>query len=162
MLKSRKSGTIPDLTEFIDESGKKWVQTSTDDLFSMNELNEIFEKIEKERDRDEVVLARIDFQKVNREYYDAAIELKRQVLKQQELLKKIATSSKDAIERKNNKLKELITYIRKLHTFIAYVSKKESPDDIEIPGDLIVQAQPMEKIPYAEVEEVPMSPDENE
>jgi len=39
---------VPDITEYTDEEGKKWIQTSTSDLFSSKELNDILESIEKE------------------------------------------------------------------------------------------------------------------
>ena len=48
-MKREKKAIIPDLKEFTDESGKKWVPTSADDLFSMEELNNIIKDIEKER-----------------------------------------------------------------------------------------------------------------
>ena len=88
MKKKAKSSIVPDLTEFTDGEGKKWIQTSTDDLFSTKELNEIITTIEKEREKDEVIIARIDFQKVDREFYDAAIELQKRLKKQTDLLKK--------------------------------------------------------------------------
>ena len=62
MKKSAKKPPVPDMTEFTDDEGKKWVQTSTDDFFSLKELNEILESVEKEKQSGEVVLARIDFQ----------------------------------------------------------------------------------------------------
>jgi hypothetical protein len=162
---SKRTEAIPDIKEFIDDAGKKWIQTSTDDLFSLGELNDIFEKIEKEKDTGEVVLARIDFQKVNREYYDAALNLQKKLLTQQDLLKKIAHSSKAAIDKKNAKLKELIEYIKKLHTFITYISTQKNLENIEMPTNLIFQAPHDEEIVkavYMDVEERVMDPDENE
>ncbi len=159
MKKGIKRDIIPDLTEFTDEEGKKWIQTSADDLFSMKELNEILESIEKEKDKDEVVLARIDFQKVNREYYDAAISLQAKLRKQTVLLRKLAEESKKTIERKNIKLKELIEYIKKLHMFIAYINaNQERLDEIEIPADITfrpaAETEDIVESVYEEVEEV--------
>ncbi|PKL37738.1 MAG: hypothetical protein CVV44_15465 [Spirochaetae bacterium HGW-Spirochaetae-1] len=119
MKKTTKKTIIPDLTEFIDEEGKKWVQTSTDDLFSMKEFNEILESIEKDKDKGEIVLARINFQKVNKEYYETALALKSKLDKQTQVLRKVITESTRIIDRKNKKLNELIEYIKKLHYFIA-------------------------------------------
>jgi len=119
MKKTTKKTIIPDLTEFTDEEGKKWVQTSTDDLFSMKEFNEILESIEKDKDKGEIVLARIDFQKVNKEYYETALALKSKLDKQTQVLRKVITESTRIIDRKNKKLNELIEYIKKLHYFIA-------------------------------------------
>ncbi len=159
MKKGIKRNIIPDLTEFTDDEGKKWIQTSADDLFSMKELNEILESIDKEKDKDEVVLARIDFQKVNREYYDAAIALQEKLKKQTELLKKLADESKKTIERKNIKLKELIEYIKKLHMFIAYINANQDRlDEIEIPQSIsfrpATEVEDITESVYEEVEEV--------
>jgi len=127
MKKKEVKPQIPDITEFTDENGKKWVQTSTEDLFTMNELNEILSKIEEERDDDGVVLARIDFQKVDREFYDAAVDLQKKLVKQTELMKQYVGESGRLIERKNKKIKELVDYIKKLHLFLAYLN--ENPDE---------------------------------
>ncbi len=159
MKKGIKRNIIPDLTEFTDDEGKKWIQTSADDLFSMKELNEILESIDKEKDKDDVVLARIDFQKVNREYYDAAIALQEKLKKQTGLLKKLADESKKTIERKNIKLKELIEYIKKLHMFIAYINANQDRlDEIEIPESIsfrpAAEAEDIAESVYEEVEEV--------
>ena len=128
MRRKEKKIIIPDISEFTDDDGKKWVQTSTDDLFSMRELNDIISSIEKERAKDEVVLARIDFQKVDREFYDAAVELQKRLQKQTRLMREYIKQSNSIIDRKNKKLKELIEYIRKLHQFLAYLN--ENPEDI--------------------------------
>lgn len=125
MRRAQKKHQIPDITEFTDEEGKKWVQTSTDDLFSLKELNDILESIDRGMETDEIVLARIDFQKVNREYYDAAVALQKKLKKQSELLKKVINDSKIMIEKKNRKLRELIDYIRKLHVFIAHLNMSD-------------------------------------
>jgi len=137
MRRKEKKIIIPDISEFTDDDGKKWVQTSTDDLFSMRELNDIISSIEKERAKDEVVLARIDFQKVDREFYDAAVELQKRLQKQTRLMREYIKQSNSIIDRKNKKLKELIEYIRKLHQFLAYLN--ENPEDIE---RLNIQPQP--------------------
>jgi hypothetical protein len=159
MKKGTKRNIIPDLTEFTDEDGKKWIQTSADDLFSMKELNDILESIDKEKEKDEVVLARIDFQKVNREYYDAALALQTKLTKQTELLKKLAEESKKTIERKNYKLKELIEYIKKLHMFIAYINANQDRlDEIEVPDTIsfrpVAEVEDVAESVYEEVEEV--------
>lgn len=129
MKKREQKTIIPDLREFTDDSGKKWVQTSTDDLFSIKELNEIITSIEKERAKDEVVFARIDFQKVDKEFYDTAVELQQRLQKQGTLLQKYAADTKRVIDRKNLKLKELIEYIKQLHQFIAHMNA--NPEDAE-------------------------------
>jgi len=129
MKKTSKKAIIPDLAEYTDEEGKKWIQTSTDDLFSIKELNEILESIDKCCDSDEVILARIDFQKVNKEYYETAIRLQKKLKQQTELLKKVVTDARTTIERKNKKLRELIDYIKKLHTLLAHLSASE--DDLQ-------------------------------
>lgn len=164
MKKEAKRNIIPDLTEFTDDEGKKWIQTSADDLFSMKELNEILESIERDKDKDEVVLARIDFQQVNREYYDAVIALQSKLRKQTGLLKKLAEESKKTIERKNSKLKELIEYIRKLHMFIAYINANQDRlDEIEIPS--VISFKPVKEVEeetesvYEEVEELVLPTD---
>ena len=166
MKKSTKKSKIPDLTEFTDDDGNKWVQTSTDDFFSLKELNDILESVEKEKESGEVVLARINFQKVNREYYEAAIALQTKLNKQGELLKKIITESKTVIDRKNAKLKELIAYIRKLHQFIAYLSSnQENLDKISLPPEFFAARESAEKIiesAYEDVEEVILAPDKSE
>ena len=159
MKKKKKIDKIPDLKEFTDELGKKWIQTSTDDLFSMKEINEILESIEKDKDSDknEVVLARIDFQKVDREYYNAAKALHQKLKEQTELIKKIAEESKKTIEKKNRKLKELIDYIKKIHLFLAYINSKDGIDEIKIPDNILeVQTgkyEPVIESIYEEVKE---------
>ena len=49
MLFKRKKKVLPDVYEFIDDNGKKWLQTSTKDLLSSKELNDIIKEIEKEK-----------------------------------------------------------------------------------------------------------------
>ncbi len=158
MKRKEKKNIIPDITEFTDEGGKRWVQTSTDDLFSMRELNDIIHTIETEREKDEVVLARIDFQKVDREFYEAAVELQKRLKNQTGLLKKYVSESNTIIERKNKKLKELIEYIKKLHSLLSYISA--NPEELEkgIPLQ-IGRDQPVEEFvsEYEEVEEVEVS-----
>lgn len=158
MRKKERRNIIPDIREFTDDNGKKWVQTSTDDLFSMRELNDIISSIEKERAKDEVVLARIDFQKVDREFYDAAVELQRRLQKQTKLLRDYVNQSNTIISRKNQKLKELIDYIKKLHRFLAYLNA--NPDDIDR-LNLQPAPEPAQQdvfvSEYEEVEELEMS-----
>jgi len=161
MRKKEPKKIIPDISEFTDDSGRKWIQTSTDDLFSMRELNDIISSIEKEREKDEVVLARIDFQKVDREFYNAAVELQRRLQKQTRLMKEYIEQSTATIERKNRKLKELIEYIRKLHQFLAYLNTNpEYADQFNLKS---FHPEPAEEetvlSEYEEVEEVIMPPD---
>jgi tRNA pseudouridine-54 N-methylase len=162
-MKKTKKNIIPDITEFTDDEGKKWVQTSTDDFFSLKELNDILDSVEKEKESGEVVLARINFQKVNREYYDAAISLQSKLNKQTELLKKVITESKKTIVRKNAKLKELIAYIRKLHQLIAYLTAEgEGAEKISIPAAVFTAPEATgaeAESEYEEVEEVVVAPD---
>ena len=146
---------IPDLSEFIDDEGKKWVQTSTDDLFSINELNEILESLEKEKTDDDIILARIDFQKVNKDYYNAAIKLQKEITQKNTLLKKVISESKNSIQQKNVKLKELINYIKKLHLFIAAINKQDGDlSTISIPN--LMASKPVEDglHEYQDVEEL--------
>ncbi len=156
---------MPDLTEFTDEEGKKWIQTSTEDLFSIQELNDILESVEKREDGEEIVLARINFQKVNREYYETALALQKKLNEKNELLKKVLNTSKETIERKNKKLKELINYIKKLHILIAHLSSGEPGiERPEITADLLLQqAQTAEitRAEYEEVEEIILSTDKS-
>ncbi|MBN1532696.1 MAG: hypothetical protein JXA20_08545 [Spirochaetes bacterium] len=168
-MKKPKRMPVPDLTEFTDEEGKKWKQTSTEDLFSMKELNTILETIEKERVTDEIILARIDFQRVNKEYYDAAVTLQKKLKKQGELLKQVIIDSRNKIERKNKKLKELIEYIKKLHLFIAYLNKNQDAiDTMRIPPEQLAvptirieeEAVPEIESVYEEVEESELTFDE--
>jgi len=165
MKKREQKVIIPDLREFTDDSGKKWVQTSTDDLFSIKELNEIITSIEKERAKDEVVFARIDFQKVDKEFYDTALELQQRLQKQGKLLQKYATDTKRVIDRKNLKLKELIEYIKQLHQFIAHMNA--NPEDAENLNIPVTFGFPGDKTPdvvslYEEVEEKVMADGDEE
>lgn len=156
---TKKNNTIiSDITELVDEDGKKWIQTSADDLFEIKELNSILESIERDKNKSEVVLARIDFQKVDKEYYDTAVTLQKKISKQSALLKKIINESRTAVDRKNKKLKELIEYIKKIHHFISRLESDPSvADKIEIK-----LAEPDEKKPpvresvFEEVEELPL------
>ena len=165
MKKAQKKSIIPDIKEFTDDTGKKWVQTSTDDLFSLKELNDIIVSLEKEREKDEVVLARIDFQKVDREFYDAAVEIQTKLQKQQKLLQKYMAETKRVIDRKNTKLRELIDYIKQLHQLISYINA--NPDDMDmlnIPFTITPLDAHIDEFisEYEEVEEKVMSPDDTE
>ncbi len=128
-MKKTGKTAAPQLTEFTDEDGKRWIQTSTEDLFSIKELNEILETIERDKESGEIVLARIDFKTVNREYYQTVQELQAKLKKRNDLLKKLILESKTVIDRKNKKLKELIDYIKKLHLLLAYY--KLRPEDFD-------------------------------
>lgn len=165
MKKSERKVIIPDLREFTDDNGKKWVQTSTDDLFSIKELNEMITSIEKERVKDEVIFARIDFQKVDKEFYDTAIELQERLKKQGKLLQNYVAETKKVIDRKNIKLKELIEYIRKLHQFIAYINANpEDADNLDLNVSFGTQSEPIAGVEsvYEEVEEIVMSAGDKE
>jgi hypothetical protein len=163
MKKSEKS--IPQLTEFTDDDGKKWIQTSTEDLFSIKELNEILETIDRDKEVGEIVLARIDFQKVNKEYYQSVQELQGRLKKRNEQLRKLLVETKTVIDRKNKKLRELIDYIKKLHLLLAYY--KLRPEDFEKlkftpeiytaagrPEEAVLEEMETPKIDYSSVEEV--------
>ncbi len=164
IMKKEKKKKIPDLTEFIDEEGKKWIQTSTDDLFSIKEISELLDTVEKDKEEGEIVLARIDFQKVNREYYEKAHDLHTKLKRRDELIKKLITESKKAIDRKNAKLKELIEYIKNLHLLLTYYKLDPSimkeiqvlPVEVFKPEVTAVEEEEIEvkKIGYSEVEEV--------
>jgi hypothetical protein len=169
LMKKAKKTKAPEQTEFTDADGKKWIQTSTADLFSIRELNEILESVEKEKDQGEIVLASINFKKVNREYYDTVNELKGKLDRRTVLLKKLIIESRDTTERKNRKLKELIEYIKKLHTLLAYY--KLSPEAAEKlhfapepaprhPAD--IDEEEMKIIEYSPVEEVLLDDEGNE
>ncbi len=162
-MKKTKKAKIPDLTEFIDDEGKKWIQTSTDDLFSIKEISDLLETVEKEREEGEIVLARIDFQKVNREYYEKTRDLHTKLKQRDVLIKKVITESKEAIDRKNTKLKELIEYIKNLHLLITYYRLDPSimkeievmPVEVARPVEAVIEEEvPVEKIEYTAVEEI--------
>lgn len=138
MFKKKSTPEIPE--EFTDKDGKKWIQTSTEDIFSVNELNDIIKTIESEKDSGEIVLAKIDFKKVNREYYEAIESLQKELKKKNVLLEKLTSESKRVINRKNKKLLELIDYIKKLHMIIA-VKKldNETLEKIKIDSKAILQ-----------------------
>lgn len=163
--KTIKRTVIPDITEFTDDDGKKWIQTSTDDLFSIKELNDILESIDKDAVSDDIILARIDFQKVNKEYYETAQTLKKRLHQQSELLKRIIEETKIQSERKNRKLKELIEYIKKLHLVLANLSAggaelKElniQPGMLAAMGGSYGDHEEFDSI-YEEVEEVLLNP----
>jgi len=165
MKKIGKKVIIPDLSEFTDDSGKKWVQTSTDDLFSIKELNEIITSIEKEREKDEVVFARIDFQKVDKEFYDTALELQQRLQKQGKLLQNYAAETKRVINRKNQKLRELIEYIKQLHLFIAHMNANpEDAENLNIPVTFGFQGNISPEVvsEYEDVQEIVMNEGDGE
>ncbi|MFW5861632.1 MAG: hypothetical protein ACOCWZ_05210 [Spirochaetota bacterium] len=173
MILKKKKKEVPDFQEFTDDEGKKWIQTSTDDLFSVKELNDIIESVENEKVPGEIVLARIDFKKVNKEYYDKVQELQQKLKKRTELLNKLVAESRRTVDKKNQKLKELIAYIKKLHVLLAYY--KQSPEEfqkIEIPSLIykvvteeapVISEKPGAKpMVYTEVEEVLLDDEGNE
>jgi hypothetical protein len=178
MLSTKKKKNIHDLTEFTDENGSKWIQTTADDLLSANEFSDILNKITKDKNGSEIVLARFDFKKVNKEYYETIQDLQARLNKQNEMLKKLLMDAKTTIDKKNAKLKELVKYIRKLHLLLAY--HKTKPEDIEklIPSPDAVFYEPVqankpeaiaaempeeqEIIGYAGVEEVLLDEEGNE
>jgi seryl-tRNA synthetase len=134
IIKKQPKQPLEDITEFTDEEGKKWVQTSANDLFSMKEFNDILKKLDQDKEPDEIVLAHIDIKRVNREYYETAVALQEKVNKQAALLKKIAVEVNTSMEKKNKKLMELVAYIRKLHSYIGSLNKSiESGEKISIP-----------------------------
>ncbi len=172
MKKDKTKTVVSDMTEFTDDEGKRWIQTSTEDLFSLKEFNDLIESMEKDRDEGEIVLARIDFQKVNKEYYDTALELQQKLEKQTEILKKVISNSQQIINRKNKKLKELIQYIRKLHYFISNLdSGLEDLKNLQVPrkhlaatDDEIFEEEavtPRRKSVYEEVEEIVLGIDDD-
>ena len=157
MIKRPKKPTIvPDFTEFTDTEGTKWVQTSADDLFSIKEINKILESIEKDKDEGDIVIARIDFQKVNKEYYERVRELQTKLKKKNELIKRLLMGSKETIDKKNRKLKELIEYIKKLHLLIAaYRQDPERMRDIDLPALTPVEPEPVPVVAIERVAEIP-------
>ena len=175
-MKRAKKIKIPDFNEFVDEDGIKWIQTSTEDLFSVKEINEILESVEREKEegKEEIVLARIDFQNVNKEYYEKVIELQAKLKKRDDLLRKLLVEVKQVIDKKSSKLRELIEYIRKIHTFLAYY--KLDPKKIQEIGSITgityetevretdeqVEEVKIEKIRYTDVEEIILDEDGNE
>jgi hypothetical protein len=175
-MKKAKKPLAPLKTEFTDADGTRWIQTSTEDLFSVRELNQILESVEKDKQDGEIVLARIDFQRVNKEYYDTVQELQAKLAKRTEILKKLIVDSKTTIDRKNRKLKELIEYIRKLHTLLAYY--KLSPEHIDkfrftpelydpsagpmVRVAAVQEAEDVSTIDYTDVEEMLLDEEGNE
>jgi hypothetical protein len=153
--------------EFTDAQGEKWVQTSTEDIFALKELNEIIASIEKDRDRGEMVLARIDFRTVNKEYYDTIQQLQTKLNHKEELLKKLVLESKRVVKRKNEKMMELIRYIKQLQMLIAYNNlDKESLDKIRINPESLFAAKASSDVQetvevYESVEEIALD-DEGE
>ena len=160
-----KKPIIPELTEYTDDEGKKWVQTSADDLFSIKELNRIIEQIDRSGDSEEIILARIDFQNVNREYYETAVKLRNRLQRQNELIKKMIAETRTLIDRKNRKLRELIDYIRKLHLLLARLSEGDGDiASLAVTSDALIRSagavltgDDLEEPEYEDVEETPLS-----
>ena len=172
MKKDKVKTNLKDLTEFTDDDGKHWIQTSTEDLFSLKEFNDIIESMERDRDENEIVLARLDFQKVNKEYYDTAIDLQKKLEKQTKVLKNVISQSQEVISRKNKKLKELIAYIRKLHYFISNLdSGLEDLKDLQVSRRAVIEGEeevieeeavrPRRTSVFEEVEEIVLGIDED-
>ena len=98
LMKKESKAAVP--PEFTDGEGKKWIQTSAEDLLSMKELSDVIKNIESDRTDNEVILAHIDFKRVDREYYEAIKLLEEQLKKKDELLKNLILKSKTIIDRK--------------------------------------------------------------
>ncbi len=139
----RKKNNIA--SEFIDSEGKKWIQSSADDIFSSDEIGKIIRSIEKEKSTGEIVLASIDFKKVNKEYYEAVENLNRELKKKDMLLKKLASETKILLDRKNKKLYELIEYIKKLHILIKNMDSGNPNSRIELKETVYVPAKEAEE-----------------
>ncbi|MCX7679212.1 MAG: hypothetical protein N2316_08320 [Spirochaetes bacterium] len=155
MLPKTKKHEAEIVGEFVDSEGKKWIRTSTEDLFSLKELNEILDAIEKrEEGGEEIVLARIDFQTVNKEYYQRVQELEKKLAKRTELLKKLFIESKRLIDKKNRMLKDLIEYTKKLQLIIAqYNLKPEERQKLKIPIEIFQQAYSQKPTGESQLEE---------
>jgi uncharacterized coiled-coil protein SlyX len=143
--------------EFTDIDGGKWIQTSAEDMFSLSELNKAITSIEKEKDPNEIVLARIDFRTVNREYHEAIIDLQTKLKKKEAALARLIAESRVIIDRKNKKLMELIDHIKKLQFIIdynrldtsviaQYTEKEYTP----------TTAEEVEEFTYEDVTEIPL------
>ncbi|HPQ53663.1 MAG TPA: hypothetical protein PK253_10475 [Spirochaetota bacterium] len=161
-------------TEFIDTEGKKWVQTSTEDLFSIKEINDIIGKIEKKEDEaEDIILARIDFKQVNKDYYEKTIELQERLKKKNEMLKNLVEEARTVISKKNLMLRELIDYVKKLHLIFAYYNiNPRNVEKVDIPPEMMEgilrtkEEAPREfeeeQIEYTEVEEILLDDEGNE
>ncbi len=162
--------------EFVDAEGKKWIQTSTEDLFSIKELSNIIDTFDNKDDESgDIILARIDFQKVNKDYYEKVVELQKRLKNKIEIQKRIVSETRRIIEKKNNKLKELIEYIRRIHLLFSYYNlKPEEFAGIKIPEDILKEilksrefipvkedVEP-EDIEYSDVQEILLNSDGHE
>jgi uncharacterized coiled-coil protein SlyX len=144
--------------EFTDIDGGKWIQTSAEDMFSLSELNTVIESIEKEKDPGEIVLARIDFRTVNKEYHEAIVDLQMRLKKREAALNKLITESKQIIDRKNKKLIELIDHVKKLQ-FIIDFNKLDTSSVAyykETAPIHIIEEEAEESL-FESVEEIPLS-----
>ncbi len=164
MIKKAAKKRGDGFSEFVDGEGKKWIQTSTEDLFSIKELNEIIDAIEKKEEAgDEIVLARIDFRTVNRDYYAKVQELQEKLNKRTDILKRLAVESRRLIHSKNRKLRELIDYIKKLHVILAYYNlKPEEIEKMKVPLHIVESAvskpKAEKKMVLVEEEEIEFTP----
>lgn len=139
-----------------DGEGKKWVKTSPEDLFTIREINDVMRSFE-DADDNEIILAHVDFKKVNREYYDAVKELQERLRRKDLALKNLAERSRRVIERKNEKLNELIQYIRKLHMVVAHYQKGKDASLISVaeiaPPPVSTEQTLVPEVAYAAVRE---------
>ncbi len=163
MSKKSSPKTSSIKTEFVDEEGNKWIQTSTEDLFSTREMKEIFNSIERDKETGEIILARIDFQRVNKDYYDKVMDLQSELKRKNEKLRKVLLESQKIIEKKNAKMKEMIEYIKELHLLLAcYNLSPEKTERIQfVPQEETPAQEPRKEyeppvIPYTEVQEIPL------
>lgn len=176
-IKTMKKSVKPKaqaFTEFVDTEGKKWVQTSSEDLFSIKEINDIIGKIErKDDDAEDIILARIDFKQVNKDYYEKTIELQERLKKKNDMLKKLVEETRTIINKKNLMLRELIDYVKKLHLIFAYYNiDPRNVEKVDIPPEMMEgilrtkEEAPREiedeQIEYTEVEEVLLDEEGNE
>lgn len=143
------------------EAEENWVQTSTDDLFSTKELNEVIKTIEQDRSSEEIVLAKINFETVNKEYYDTVKYLEAELTKKDKLLKTLISKTRVLMDRKNKKLNELIEHVKKLHMIIAYYNKdSKNIDKLHVPQEVyvstpkIIEEEVQEKEEYIKSKEI--------
>jgi septum formation inhibitor-activating ATPase MinD len=176
MMKKSVKPKIKDFTEFIDDEGKKWIQTSKEDFFSIKDLNEIIGALDKKEDEaEEILLARIDFKRVNRYYYEKIVELQERLKRKNELLRRLVAESKRMVQKKNAMLRELIEYVKQLHLLIAYYNiNPKNIEKIDIPPEMyrafmqkteetgVGEVAEEERIEYTEVKEIVLDDEGNE
>ena len=174
MMKKSAKPKVKDFTEFIDDEGKKWIQTSREDFFSISDLNEIIGTLDKkEDDAEEILLARIDFKRVNRDYYEKIIELQDRLKRKNDMLRRLVTESKRMVQKKNAMLRELIEYVKQLHLLIAYYNiDPKNVEKVDIPPEMfrvfmqkteeVRETVEEERIEYSDVKEIVLDDDGNE